>query len=168
MQLFLDTADIQQIKKFASWGIVDGITTNPTLIAKEGISQEKRIKEIIKVINGPISVETVSETTEGMIKEGRIFAKWHKNIHVKVPATAEGLQAVKTFNKEGIKTNVTLIFSASQAMLAAKAGATFVSPFVGRLDDISQDGMELIADIVQIFQNYNFKRIANIVNKRIN
>ena len=155
MEFFLDTANIDEIKKYASWGIVDGVTTNPSLIAKEGVSLEKRIKEIAEVVDGPISSEVIATDVEGMLKEGREYAKWHKNIYVKVPMTAEGLQAVKVFNAEGIHTNVTLIFSASQALLAAKAGATLVSPFIGRLDDISEDGMSLISDIVQIFDNYD-------------
>lgn len=157
MQFFLDTANIEDIKKYASWGIVDGITTNPSLIAKEGVSLEKRIKEIAKVVNGPISAEVIATDLPGMLKEGRAYAKWHKNVYVKVPATPEGLQAVKIFKKEGIHTNVTLVFSASQALLVAKAGADLVSPFIGRLDDISEDGMGLIADIVQIYDNYDFK-----------
>lgn len=157
MQFFLDTANLEDIKKFASWGVVDGVTTNPSLIAKEGVSLESRIKEILEVVDGPISSEVISTDAEGMIKEGREFAKWHKNIHVKVPMTSEGLKAVKVFTKEGIKTNVTLVFSPGQAILAAKAGATLLSPFVGRLDDISEDGMNLIAEIVQIYQNYNYK-----------
>ncbi|MEK7672570.1 MAG: fructose-6-phosphate aldolase [Patescibacteria group bacterium] len=157
MQLFLDTANIEEIKKYAAWGIVDGVTTNPTLIAKEGVSLEKRIKEICKVVNGPISSEVVSNDLDEMLKQGRAYARWHRNIYVKVPMTAEGLQAVKILTKEGIKTNVTLVFSASQALLAAKAGATLVSPFIGRLDDISQDGMNLIAEITQIYKNYGYK-----------
>lgn len=166
MQLFLDTANIDDIKKYAAWGIVDGITTNPTLIAKEGVSLEKRIKEICKVVNGPISSEVVSNDLDEMIIQGRAYAKWHRNIHVKVPMTPAGLQAVKIFSKEGIKTNVTLVFSASQAMLAAKAGATLVSPFIGRLDDISENGMELIAEIVQIFKNYQFKTKVLVASVR--
>lgn len=154
MKFFLDTANLEAIKKYHAWGVVDGVTTNPSLIAKEGVSLEKRIKEIAEVVDGPISSEVVATELEGMLKEGREYAKWDPNIHVKVPATPEGLQAVKTFTDEGIKTNVTLIFSASQALLAAKAGATLVSPFIGRLDDISEDGMQLIDDIVQIFDNY--------------
>lgn len=154
MQFFLDTANLEEIKKYASWGIVDGVTTNPSLIAKEGVSLEKRIKEIAAVVDGPISSEVIATDLEGMLKEGRKYAKWHKNIYVKVPMTADGLRAVKVFKEEGIHTNVTLVFSASQALLAAKAGATLVSPFIGRLDDISQDGMQLISDIVQIFDNY--------------
>lgn len=157
MQFFLDTANIEDIKKYASWGMVDGVTTNPSLIAKEGVSLEKRIKEIAKVIKGPISSEVISTDLAGMLKEGRAYAKWAKNIYVKVPMTPAGLQAVQVFSKEGIKTNVTLTFSAGQALLAAKAGATLVSPFIGRLDDISEDGMALIADIVKIYRNYNFQ-----------
>jgi transaldolase len=156
MKFFLDTADIEDIKKYASWGIVDGVTTNPSLIAKEGVSLEKRIKEILEIVDGPISAEVVSLDAEGMLEEGRKFAKWHKNVHVKVPMTAEGLKAVKQFTAEGIKTNVTLIFSLGQALMAAKAGATLISPFIGRLDDISQDGMTLIEEIVSAFANYDF------------
>jgi len=157
MQFFLDTANLEDIKKYASWGIVDGVTTNPSLIAKEGASLEKRIKEIAKVIKGPISSEVISTDLQGMLKEGRAYAKWAKNIYVKVPMTPTGLQAVSVFSKEGIKTNVTLMFSPGQAILAAKAGADFVSPFIGRLDDISEDGMALIEEIVKIYHNYNFK-----------
>lgn len=157
MQFFLDTANLEDIKKYASWGIIDGVTTNPSLIAKEGISLEKRIKEIAKVIKGPISSEVVSNDLEEILKQGRTYARWGNNIYIKVPMTPAGLQAVKIFNKEGIKTNVTVTFSAGQALLAAKAGATLVSPFIGRLDDISEDGMALIADIVKIYRNYGFK-----------
>lgn len=157
MQFFLDTANLDDIKKYASWGIVDGVTTNPSLIAKEGVSLEKRIKEIAKVIKGPISSEVVSNELEEMLKQGRTYTRWANNIYVKVPMTPTGLQAVKIFNKEGIRTNVTVTFSAGQALLAAKAGATLVSPFIGRLDDISEDGMALIADIVKIYRNYGFK-----------
>ncbi|MBI4231789.1 fructose-6-phosphate aldolase [Candidatus Peregrinibacteria bacterium] len=157
MKFFLDTANIADIKKYAAWGIVDGVTTNPSLIAKEGVSLEKRIKEIAAVVDGPISSEVVAEDVKGMVKEGKVMAKWHPNVHVKVPMTPDGLQAVQEFNKEGIRSNVTLVFSASQALLAAKAGATLVSPFIGRLDDISEDGMGLIAEIVQIFDNYDFE-----------
>ncbi|MBI2634762.1 fructose-6-phosphate aldolase [Candidatus Peregrinibacteria bacterium] len=156
MQLFLDTANLSDIKKYAALGIVDGITTNPTLIAKEGASLEKRIKEIAEVVDGPISAEVTATNLKEMINEGRKIAKWHPNVYVKVPSTSEGLQAVKIFKSENIRTNTTLVFSASQALLAAKVGADFVSPFIGRLDDISEPGMDLIADIVKIFKNYNF------------
>jgi transaldolase len=158
MQFFLDTANLDDIKKYASYGIVDGVTTNPSLVAKEkGVSFEKRIKDIAKIVNGPISAEVISTDTKGMVREGRKFAKWHKNITVKIPMTFEGLAAVRIFSKEKIKTNVTLIFSASQALLAAKAGATYMSPFIGRLDDISEDGMGLIKEIAEIYKQYNFK-----------
>lgn len=157
MQFFLDTANLEEIKKYAAIGIVDGITTNPTLVAKEKVSLKQRIKEIAKIVNGPISVEVVSNNLEEMVAQGRAYAKWHRNIVVKVPITEEGLQAVRIFNEDRIKTNVTVTFSAGQALLAAKAGATFVSPFIGRLDDISEDGMALIADLVKIFKNYQFK-----------
>lgn len=156
MEFFLDTANLEDIKKYAAWGIIDGVTTNPSLIAKEGVSLEDRIKEIADVVEGPISAEAVSEDADGMLKEGRIYSAWHPNIFVKVPMTAEGLKAVKMFNEEGIKTNVTLVFSLGQALLAAKAGATLLSPFVGRLDDISEDGMSLIRDIVTAYKNYGF------------
>ena len=156
MQFFLDTADIEDIKKYASWGIVDGVTTNPSLIAKEGVSLEKRIKEIAEVVDGPISSEVIAKDVKGMLKEGHEYVKWHKNIYVKVPMTPDGLQAVKIFTEEGIKTNVTLCFSMSQAIMAAKAGATLVSPFVGRIDDISGDGMGLIEEIVIAYNNYDY------------
>lgn len=157
MKFFLDTANIDAIKSYAAWGIVDGVTTNPTLMAKEGVPLEKRIKEITKVVNGPISAEVIATDLKGMLSEGRRYAKWHKNIYVKVPCTPDGLKAVKQFKKEGIKTNVTLVFSAGQALLVAKAGADFVSPFIGRLDDIAEDGMALITEIVDIYTQYAFK-----------
>lgn len=157
MQFFLDTAALDEIKKYAALGIVDGVTTNPSLVAKEGVNLEKRIKEIAKIVNGPISAEVIATDAKGMLAEGRRYAKWHKNVYVKVPMTAEGLKAVMQFKKEKIKTNVTLVFSASQALLAAKAGADLVSPFIGRLDDVSEDGMALIAEIMDIFRNYDIK-----------
>ncbi len=157
MKFFLDTADLEEIKKYASWGIIDGVTTNPSLIAKEGVSLKDRILEISEVVDGPLSAEVISEDHEGMMKEALEFAKWHKNIHIKVPMTSEGLKTVKALTAEGIKTNVTLVFSLSQAIMAAKAGATLLSPFVGRIDDISGDGMELIEQIVQTWRNYDFK-----------
>jgi len=156
MKFFLDTANLDEIKRLSAWGIVDGITTNPTLIAKEGVSLEKRIKEIAAIIDGPISSEVISTELEGMLEEGRKYAKWHKNIYVKVPMTANGLAATRILREEGININVTLVFSLPQALMAAKAGATFISPFVGRIDDISYDGMHLIEEIVTAFNNYNF------------
>lgn len=166
MQFFLDTANLEDIKKYASWGIVDGVTTNPSLIAKEGVDLETRIKEILQVVDGPISTEVISTETEGMLKEARIFAKWHENIFVKIPMTSEGLKAVKILSKENIKTNVTLVFSLPQAIMAAKAGATIISPFVGRLDDIGVDGMHLIQEIVQAFDNYQFETMVLVASIR--
>ncbi len=156
MKLFIDSANLDEIKTAASWGIIDGVTTNPTLIAKEGRDFKKTILEITKLIDGPISAEAVSADAEGMIKEGKEFASWHKNIHVKVPCTAEGIKAVVAFKKLKIKTNVTLVFSANQVLLAAKAGATLISPFVGRLTDAGEDGTGMIAESVQIIENYGF------------
>ena len=157
MKIFIDTANLDQIKEINSWGILDGVTTNPTLVAKEGCDFETRVRDICQVVDGPVSAEAISMEADGMIKEARQLSKIHKNIIVKIPMTSEGLKAVKVLSKEGIKTNVTLVFSPNQALLAAKAGATYVSPFVGRLDDISHDGMALVRDIVTIFRNYGFK-----------
>ncbi len=156
MKFFIDTADIEAIKKYHAWGVVDGVTTNPSLIAKEGVKFEDRIKEIVEIVDGPISAEVTALDMDGMLKEAREFAKWHKNIVIKIPMIEEGLKALKVLSAEGIKTNVTLIFSAAQALLAAKNGATYVSPFVGRLDAINEDGMEVVEEIVEIFENYNF------------
>ncbi len=155
MKLFIDTANVEEIKKANDMGVICGVTTNPSLIAKEGKIFEDVVKEITKIVDGPISAEVISIDSEGMIKEATLLAKIHKNIIVKIPMTVEGLKAVKVLHKENIKTNVTLIFSAGQALLAARAGATYVSPFVGRLDDVSNNGMELIAEIVDIFHNYD-------------
>ncbi len=156
MQFFIDTADLIEIKKAHAMGVLDGVTTNPSLIAKTGKPFLDVIREICELVDGPISAEVVSTDYEGIVREGRELARIHKNIVVKVPLLVEGLKAVKTFSDEGIKTNVTLCFSATQALLAAKAGATYISPFVGRLDDISFDGMELIEQILQIYENYGF------------
>ena len=157
MKIFIDTAKIEEIKEAASWGILDGVTTNPTLVAKTGQSFDKVAKEILSIVDGPISLEAVSQDTEGIIKEARLLSKIHKNVVVKIPVTPDGIAAINVLSKEGIKTNVTLVFSPTQALLSAKAGATYVSPFVGRLDDISQDGMALVGDIVKIFANYDIK-----------
>ncbi|HEX9908844.1 MAG TPA: fructose-6-phosphate aldolase [Thermoplasmata archaeon] len=157
MKIFIDTANIDHIKEISSWGILDGVTTNPTLVAKEGCDFRCRIEEICAVVDGPISAEAVSMDAQGMVWEARELSKMHKNIVVKIPMTSEGLKAVKILSKEGVKTNVTLVFSPNQALLAAKAGATYVSPFVGRLDDISHDGMDLVRNIVTILNNYGFK-----------
>ncbi|MDT8716187.1 fructose-6-phosphate aldolase [Clostridium sp. 19966] len=151
MKLFIDTANVEEIKAANDMGVICGVTTNPSLIAKEGRDFIQTIKEIASIVDGPISGEVISEDAEGMIKEGREIAAIHKNMVVKIPMTIEGLKAVKVLAKEGIKTNVTLIFSANQALLAARAGATYVSPFLGRLDDISFNGIELIETIADIF-----------------
>ncbi|MCD6109407.1 fructose-6-phosphate aldolase [bacterium] len=156
MDFYIDTANIDDIKKYNALGIVDGVTTNPSLIAKEGVSLEKRIKEIAEVVDGPISTEVLATDYKEMIEEARKYVTWHKNIVVKIPMTVDGMKALKILAKEGIKVNITLIFSASQALIAAKNGATYVSPFVGRLDDISEDGMGLINEIITIYSNYNF------------
>lgn len=151
MKLFIDTANVEHIREANDLGIICGVTTNPSLIAKEGRKFEDVVKEITEIVDGPISAEVISLEHEGMIKEARELAKIHKNIVVKIPMTLEGLKAVKVLTSEGIKTNVTLIFSATQALMAARAGATYVSPFLGRLDDIGQDGISLIEEIVDIF-----------------
>lgn len=152
MKIFIDTANLEEIKEVHEYGFLAGVTTNPSLVAKEGnVSFEERLKEITDLVSGPVSAEVISTDTEGMLKEGRKLAKIAPNITIKVPMTKEGLRAVATFAKEGIQTNVTLVFSANQALLAARAGATFVSPFIGRLDDIGQNGMQLIEDIADIF-----------------
>ena len=155
MKLFIDTANVEEIKKANDMGVICGVTTNPSLIAKEGKVFEDVVREITQIVDGPISAEVISLESEGMIREAVELSKIHKNIIIKIPMTVEGLKAVKVLHKENIKTNVTLIFSAGQALLAARAGATYVSPFVGRLDDVSNSGMELIAEIVDIFNNYD-------------
>ena len=157
MKLFLDTANVGYIREANDMGIICGVTTNPSLIAKEGRDFNEVIKEITSIVNGSISGEVISEDADGMINEGREIAKIHKNMIVKIPMTSEGLKAVKVLSSEGIKTNVTLIFSANQALLAANAGAAYVSPFLGRLDDISMDGIELIRTIAEIFKIHRIK-----------
>jgi transaldolase len=157
MKIFIDSADLSEIKEAAALGVLDGCTTNPSLLAKVGRKIETAIPEICEVVDGPVSAEVVATTYEEILTEGRKLAKLHKNVVVKVPLIADGIRAVKTFTKEGVKTNVTLCFSATQAMLAAKAGATFISPFLGRIDDVSGEGMELIEQIVQIYSNYDFE-----------
>jgi transaldolase len=157
MEIFLDTADVEEIKKYARMGIIEGVTTNPALIAKEGRDFKEVVEEICSIVDGPISAEVISMDVEGMIKEARILAKLHKNIVVKIPIIPEGLEAVATISKEGIKTNVTLMYTANQALLAAKVGATYVSPFIGRLDATSTSGTDLIKEIVTIYRNYNFE-----------
>ena len=157
MKIFIDTASVKEIKEAAALGLIDGVTTNPTLMAKEGRDPEEVLREICNLISGPVSAEVISLDAKGMAGEARQLVKIAQNIVVKVPLTKEGLKAVKILSAEGIKTNVTLCFSAVQALLAAKAGATYISPFIGRLDDIAQEGMNLISDIKKIYSNYNFK-----------
>ena len=157
MKFFIDTANIAEIKEAAALGILDGVTTNPSLVSREGKDFRTLLNEILEIVDGPISAEVISTDYDGILKEARELSSIHKNIVVKVPLIKEGLKAVKTLSGEGINTNVTLCFSPSQALLAAKAGATYISPFVGRLDDISMDGMELIQQIVQIYRNYDYK-----------
>ena len=158
MKFFLDTANIDEIRRIASMGILDGVTTNPSLVAKEsGKPFEQIIAEICAIVDGPISAEVISLEAHGMLEEGRKLAKIHPNVVIKVPLIPEGLKAAKAFKAEGIRTNVTLCFSSTQARMAAKAGATYVSPFVGRLDDINLDGMEVIREIVAIYENYGYE-----------
>jgi len=156
MKFFIDTANVEEIKKAWDLGVIDGVTTNPSLISKEGKDPIELLKEICSIVNGPVSAEAVSMTADEMIKEAEFLSKIHENIVVKIPMVEEGLKAVRRLSAMGIKTNVTLIFSPIQALLAAKAGATYVSPFVGRLDDISHSGMEIVSDMVEIFGNYMF------------
>jgi len=157
VKFFIDTADVNEIKEALEMGMVDGVTTNPTLVARTGRPFMEVAKEIVELVPGPVSLEVVSLDTQGMVDEARYLAKLGDNVVIKIPMTTEGLKAVKILSEEGIKTNVTLVFSPLQALLAAKAGATFVSPFVGRLDDIGHNGMELIEQIVQIYDNYMFE-----------
>src|SRR5277367_3010037 len=157
MKIFIDSGETKDIKEANDMGLIDGVTTNPTLAAKSGKPFKQLIMEITEIVDGPISAEVVSTTAAEIIPEGEGLAQWHKNIVVKVPLIAEGLKAVKHFTAKGIKTNVTLCFTASQALLAAKAGATYISPFVGRLDDISTDGMQVIRDIRLIYDNYGYE-----------
>ena len=156
MKFFIDTANIDEIKEANRMGMVDGVTTNPTLIAKEGRDFEEILKEICEIVDGPISAEVISCDVDGMVKEARHLASLHANIVIKIPMLIDGIKAVRTLSQEGIKTNVTLVFSALQALMAAKAGATFVSPFVGRLDDLSQEGLLLVEQIAEIYHNYAF------------
>ncbi len=156
MKFFIDTANIEEIKKAWDLGVIDGVTTNPSLISKEGKDPVTLLKEICSIVNGPVSAEAVSMTSDEMIKEAESLTRIHENIVVKIPMIEEGLRAVKKLSGKGIKTNVTLVFSPSQALLAAKAGATYVSPFVGRLDDISHVGMEIVSNIIEIYENYMF------------
>jgi transaldolase len=166
MKFFLDTANVKEIQEAASLGLLDGVTTNPSLVAKEGRSFKEMLVEICNIVDGPISAEVVSLEADAMVKEGKGLAKIHKNIVVKVPLIAEGLKATKRLAAEGIKVNVTLCFSPTQALLAAKAGAWCVSPFIGRLDDISSNGMELIRQILTIYRNYDYKTLVLVASVR--
>ncbi|MFW5986288.1 MAG: fructose-6-phosphate aldolase [Halanaerobiales bacterium] len=158
MKFFLDTANLDEIKEAASIGVIDGVTTNPSLVAREGdVDFHTRIEEICEVVDGPVSAEVISLETEGMVKEARELAQIAANVVIKIPMTIDGLKAVKTLSAEGIDTNVTLVFSANQALLAAKAGASFASPFIGRLDDRAHEGMDLVRDIVTIYDNYGLE-----------
>ena len=163
MQFFLDTGMVDEIKQALEWGILDGVTTNPTLIAKTGRPFLEVAKEILQLVDGPVSLETVSRDADGMIKEGKFLAELGDNVVVKIPMTPEGMKAVQALESEGIPTNVTLVFSPAQALIAAKAGASYVSPFVGRLDDVSSDGLKLIREIKQIFDNYDIVETQIIV-----
>lgn len=156
MKFFLDTANLEEIRNAAEYGLIDGVTTNPSLVSKEGRAFKEIILEIAKIVDGPISAEVVSTDADGMLREAYELAKLHKNIVVKIPMIKEGMKALKQLSKDGIRTNITLIFNCNQALVAAKLGATYVSPFVGRLDDVSEVGMNLIADLVKIFANYRF------------
>lgn len=156
MRFFLDTANLEELRTGARWGIVDGVTTNPTLIAREGVPLEEQVRKICEIIDGDISAEVVATESDGMLAEGRKLSKIHKNIVVKVPLTRDGIRACSMLSREGIRVNVTLCFSAGQALLAAKAGAYFVSPFIGRIDDTGWNGMELIREITTIYRNYGF------------
>ncbi|KUK11146.1 MAG: putative transaldolase [Clostridia bacterium 41_269] len=157
MKLFLDTANVDEIREAAQWGVISGVTTNPTLIAKEGRNFFEVVKEICEIVDGPISAEVISLRAEEMVKEAEELAGIHPNVVIKIPMTEEGLKAVKVLSKKDIKTNVTLIFSANQALLAARAGATFVSPFLGRIDDVGQVGMDVVADTVEIFDLHDIE-----------
>ena len=166
MKFFIDTASIDEIREAASLGILDGVTTNPSLVYKEGKDFRKLLDEILEIVDGPVSAEVIATDYEGILKEAREYASIHKNIVVKVPLIKEGLKAVKTLSNENINTNVTLCFSPTQALLAAKAGATYISPFIGRLDDISTNGMELIEQIVQIYRNYSYETQVLVASVR--
>jgi len=156
MQFFLDTGSLQEIRTAHRWGLLDGVTTNPTLVSREGMDHQALIREIASITDGPISVETTSEVAEEMVAQGREYATWAPNVVVKVPCTPEGIRAASILGNAGIKINVTLVFSVNQAILAAKVGAVFVSPFVGRLDDVGQDGMAVVREAVQVFRTYRF------------
>ncbi len=166
VKIFVDSANVEKIRQLNEMGIIDGVTTNPTLVSQEGKPFKQILKEICSIVDGPISAETVSLDAKGMLAEAEELVKIHKNIVIKIVNTPEGLKAVKALSKKGVKTNVTVTFSALQALLAAKAGATFISPFIGRLDDIGQDGMQVVRDIVQIYKNYGYKTQVLVASVR--
>ena len=170
MKFFIDTANLDEIREAASLGLIDGVTTNPSLMSKEGIGDEKgakkRILEICKLVDGPISMECLALDAPGLVKEAQRLAAWHENVVIKVPLTTEGLKATRELTEKGIRTNLTLVFSPLQALMAAKAGATYVSPFVGRLDDISQIGMDLVENILNIYDNYDFETEVIVASVR--
>jgi len=166
VKIFIDSADLKEIREAADMGAIDGVTTNPSLLAKSGVPLQKTIISICEIVDGPVSAEVTATDTAGILSEGRVLAKLHKNVVVKVPLTVDGLKAVRVFTAEGIHTNVTLCFSANQALLAAKAGASFISPFVGRLDDAGEDGMNLIENIVNIYQNFGFETEVLVASVR--
>lgn len=166
MKIFIDTANIEEIKKANEWGVIDGVTTNPSLVAKESSEFKELVQQIVNIVDGPISVEAISTDAEGMIEEAIELSEWSQNIVVKIPMIPEGLRAVKVLRSKDIKTNVTLAFSVNQALLAAKAGATYVSPFIGRLDDIGHEGMQIVRDTVQIYKLYNFKTEVIVASVR--
>ena len=166
MKFFLDTAIVDEIREAVEWGVVDGVTTNPSLVAKAGRSMEDVILEICNIVDGPVSAEVLSLTADEMVPEAQKLAEIHPNVVIKIPMTEEGLKAVNRLSKLGVKTNVTLVFSANQALMAAKAGATFVSPFIGRLDDISHEGMDIVREIVPIFQNYDLETQVIVASVR--
>jgi len=166
MKIFIDTANLDQIAEVDSWGILDGVTTNPTLVAKENADFKVLLRKICEIVGGPVSAEAMSTKADDIVKEGKELAKIHPSIVVKVPMTEEGLRATRALAKDGIKVNMTLVFSANQALLAAKAGAAYVSPFVGRLDDMGQDGMDLVAEILDILDNYDFETEVIVASVR--
>jgi transaldolase len=166
MKIFIDTANVEHIREMNSYGIIDGVTTNPTLIAREGRDFAEVVKEICEIVDGPVSAEVISEKADDMVAEAEILCKIHKNVIIKIPMTGEGLKATKLCKEKRIKTNVTLVFSPNQALLAAKAGATYLSPFVGRVDDISQYGMEIVEQILTIFDNYDFDTQVIVASAR--
>lgn len=157
MKIFLDTANVDEIKTAVGWGAIDGITTNPSLVAKEGRDFKETVLEICEIVDGPVSAEVISLEADKMVEEGKGLAAWHKNVVVKIPCTPDGLKATKILENQGIRVNVTLVFSVNQVLLCAKAGAGFISPFVGRLDDAGEDGMKMIAEAMMVLKNYNFK-----------